>query len=185
MRMNIQEQPSNSGKAKVFFALWPSPALHRALHALAPRLQEQYGGRATRKEDLHLTLLFLGLVERAQLRTLQQMVDAFEFTSFSFHLQQIAFWRHNRIAYAAPGEEILPLQQLSENLRILADNAGIGFDHRLFTPHVTLLRRLNGAADPQPIEVPAWRVEAFSLVESLADNQAVRYRNLQTWRSRE
>lgn len=183
--MNIQEQQPNTDKAKVFFALWPSPALRRSLRALAMQYQKQHGGRAMRAEDLHLTLLFLGLLDRARIPMLQQMVDAFECSAFSFSLQQIACWRHNRIAYAAPCEEVMPLQCLADNLRMLADNAGVGFDHRPFTPHVTLLRRMIVAADPQPIKVPAWRVEAFSLVESLADGQGVRYRSLQSWRCRE
>lgn len=185
MRMNIQERKPNSDMAKVFFALWPSPALRRSLHALALQYQKRYGGRAMRAEDLHLTLLFLGLLERPRLPLLQQMVDAFELTAFSFSLQQIACWRHNRIAFAAPFEEVMPLQRLSENLRILVDNTGIGFDRRPFTPHVTLLRRMVATVDPQPIQVPDWRVEAFSLVESLADGEGVRYRDLQTWRCRE
>lgn len=182
MRMNIHEQQTNSDTAKVFFAIWPSPELRRSLHTLALEYQKRYGGRAMRAEDLHLTLLFLGVLERSQLPMLQQMVDAIELAAFSFSLQQIACWRHNRIAFAAPFEEVAPLQRLSERLRILVANTGIGFDRRPFTPHVTLLRRMAATVDPQPIQVPDWRVEAFSLVESMADGEGVRYRNLQTWR---
>lgn len=183
--MNIQEQQSGADAAKVFFALWPSPTLRRSLHAVALQYQKQYGGRAMRMETLHLTLLFLGTLERARIARLQELVDTFGFAAFTFSLQQVACWQHNRIAYATSCDEVVPLQSLSQNLRILTEHAGAGFDRRAFTPHVTLLRRVATLAEPQPIRLPEWRVEAFSLVESLTDEQGVRYRNLRTWHCRE
>jgi 2'-5' RNA ligase len=182
--MNIPAKDDSAEKVRVFFALWPAPALRRLLHALAVRYQEQYGGRAMRAETLHLTLLFLGEVSRDNIQKLQQLVDSLEMASFSFHLERIACWRHNQILYAAPEDGVFPLQVLSEALRSLTDSAGIEFDRRGFTPHVTLLRKMTQSFDSQPIQLPEWTVEEFSLVESAALNQGMRYRTLQTWRCR-
>lgn len=180
--MNIPAKDDAIGKARVFFALWPEPALRRQLHALAVRYQEQCGGSAMRAGTLHLTLLFLGEVPRDNIRKLQRQVDALEMAPFSFRLAHIACWRHNRIAYAAPGEEVAPLQALSEALRALTDTAGIEFDRRDFTPHVTLLRKVTQAFESQPIRLPEWKVEGFSLVESSTLDQGASYRILKTWR---
>lgn len=180
--MNIPAKEEDAGKARVFFALWPEPALRRQLHALALRYQERFGGNAMRAETMHLTLLFLGEVSRDNIRKLQRQVDALEMAPFSFHLTRIACWRHNRIAYAAPEENVAPLQTLSEALRILADIAGVEFDRRNFTPHVTLLRKMTQAFEQQPIQLPEWKVNAFALVESSTLNQGASYRTLKTWR---
>ena len=182
--MNIPAKDEGAEKARVFFALWPAPALRRQLHALAVRCQEQYGGRAMRAETLHLTLLFLGEVSRDNIRKLQQLVDPLEIASFSFHLGRIACWRHNQILYAAPEDGVFPLQALSEALRSLTDSAGIEFDRRGFTPHVTLLRKMTQSFESLSIQLPEWKVEEFSLVESAALNQGTRYHTLQTWRCR-
>jgi len=180
--MNIPAKDDAIGKARVFFALWPEPALRRQLHALAVRYQERCGGSAMRAETLHLTLLFLGEVPRDNIRRLQRQVDALEMAPFSFRLTRIACWRHNRIAYAAPDEEVTPLPALSEALRALTDAAGVEFDRRDFTPHVTLLRKVTQAFEPQPIQLPEWKAEAFSLIESSTLERGASYRTLKTWR---
>jgi RNA 2',3'-cyclic 3'-phosphodiesterase len=180
--MNIPAKNDGAGKVRVFFALWPEPALRRQLHALALRYQEPCGGSVMRAETLHLTLLFLGEVSRDNIRKLQRQVDALEMAPFSFHLTRIACWCHNRIAYAAPEGEIAPLQALSQALRALTDTVGVEFDHRDFTPHVTLLRKVTQAFESQSIELPVWKVEAFSLVESSTLDGRASYRALKTWR---
>lgn len=182
MTANIQARQANADKARVFFALWPNPALRRALHALALQCRQTHGGRAMEAQTLHLTLLFLGEMQRTRIARLQQAIDGFEFEAFSFLLQQLACWRHNRIAYAAPADHAAALHRLADALRQRAGDAGIGCDERPFSPHVTLLRKVTQPVDTQAIQPLEWRVEAFSLVESAADAQAVRYRTLQTWR---
>lgn len=179
--MNIPRAGAGEEKVRIFFALWPSSALRRKLHALSLQYWEQCGGRAMRAETLHLTLLFLGVVRRSRADVLRRQIDALEFAPFSFRLQRIAGWNHNRIAYAAPTEASAPLCYLAARLRILADGAGIAFDRRDFTPHVTLLRNLTQPVVTQPVLLPEWHVEDFALVESLSDERGARYRNLQVW----
>jgi len=182
--MNIPGMNKSTERARVFFALWPSPDLRRQLHALALQYQKRHGGRAMRADTLHLTLLFLGEVQRGKSEELRQHAEELAIASFSFCLQHIACWRHNQIAYAAPEEGLAPLLSLAEALRGVTDNAGIEFDRRGFTPHVTLLRKLAQPFDAQPVMLPEWRVDEFSLVESAPDMNGPRYRNLHTCRCR-
>lgn len=182
--MNIPATHEGGEQARIFFALWPASALRRKLHALSLQYRERCGGQAMRPETLHLTLLFLGTVPRSRIDVLRRQVDAREFSPFSFRLQRIACWRHNSIAYAAPEEGSAPVCNLAKHLRILADSAGIDFDRRGFTPHVTLLRKLANSVETQTILLPEWHVEGFSLVESLSDERGARYRDLQAWHCR-
>jgi 2'-5' RNA ligase len=161
--------------------LWPNPALRRRLHQLAVQYHAACGGRVMQRENLHLTLLFLGGVERAKLEQLQQAVGRLSFSPFTFYLRQFSCWKHNRIGYVAPDEEVAALQQLSHALLRVTSDAGINCDDRAFMPHVTLLRNLVRQVEAQPIRAVEWSVQAFSLMESVPTERGVRYRALQTW----
>lgn len=184
MRRNIPVQGENHEKARLFFALWPAPALRRQLHTLAMQMQKETGGRAMRVETLHMTLLFLGEVPLAHIAQLEQAADAVEFEAFAFALEQLACWRHNHILYAAPAQAVAPLQALAQQLRAAADRAGIDYDKRGFTPHVTLLRKVQHPAEPRALVLPTWQVQEFALVESLPTDAGIRYRSLGSWTCR-
>lgn len=179
MGTNIPAATQEEGRARVFFALWPAPELRRRLHALAVHSGEQHGGRVMRTDTLHLTLLFMGEVARLDLPRLCGAVDALDIARFSIQLEQMACWRHNRIAYAAPVAEVPALHALAARLREAAESVDISFDTRAFAPHVTLLRSLEQPFEPQTVALPAWRVEQYALVESAP---AGGYRTLQVWR---
>lgn len=178
-------QDENHQKARLFFALWPGPALRRELHALTMQAQEETGGRVMRAETLHMTLLFLGEVPLAHIVKLEQAADAVEFEAFAFALEQLACWRHNQIVYAAPAQAVPPLQALAQQLRAAADRVGINYDKRGFTPHVTLLRKLQQPPERRALVLPTWQVQEFALVESLTTSAGVRYRDLRRWTCRD
>jgi 2'-5' RNA ligase len=55
---------------RVFFAIWPKEAVWRQLCDLSEKLELVCGGRRTRAESIHLTLIFLGEMETSQLHSL-------------------------------------------------------------------------------------------------------------------
>lgn len=177
-------QDKNHEKARLFFALWPAPALRTQLHALAMQMQEATAGRVMHAETLHMTLLFLGEVPLAHITQLEQVTDAVECEPFSFALEQLACWRHNQILYAAPAQTVPPLQALAQQLRTAADRAGIDYDKRGFTPHVTLQRKVLRPLEQRALVLPAWQVQEFALVESQTAGPGVRYRSLRRWACR-
>lgn len=133
------------------------------------------------KENIHLTLLFLGEVEQTRLEQLQQAVGNVSASSFTFDLRRFSCWKHNRIGYVAPEDDVAALSQLSNALRQVTVSTGIKCDERAFVPHVTLLRNVTRTIDSQPIKAVEWQVEAFSLMESVQTERGVCYRALQTW----
>ena len=64
---------SPAASARVFFAAWPAPAIQQALGKLALDLQPRCGGRAIPARNIHLTLVFLGDIERARLPRLEEV----------------------------------------------------------------------------------------------------------------
>jgi len=180
--MNIQRTNEDRQKARLFFALWPSPAIRDQLYAEALACRTQHGGRVMQKATLHMTLLFLGDVPRSDIPELVRQVDRVQCAPFSFHLEALKCWRHNRIAYMSPAGRVTELHQLAEQLREAAAAAQVSFDGRAFTPHVTLLRKLEKSFDAISVELPEWRVSGFSLIESMLQAEGARYQDLHSWR---
>ena len=82
---------------RLFFALWPPAPVARSLANQADALAERSGGRATRRETIHLTLAFLGDVGEAQLPEVLETARAVAAAPFELKLDRLGFWRHNRL----------------------------------------------------------------------------------------
>lgn len=134
-----------------------------------------------RAETLHLTLLFLGNVPRSQIARAMQAADRVSVPPFTLQLQQFACWNHNRIAYAAPAEPDAGLMQLSSALRYEVEQAGLAFDRRAYSPHVTLLRNIDKCSEMQRLAPLTWPVDQFVLVESVSGAGGARYLRLGSW----
>jgi 2'-5' RNA ligase len=170
-----------SGTARVFFALWPDSELQQCLHGLAEERWRQCEGRVMRADSLHMTLIFLGETERLRLPRLMLAADSVHTEAFTFELERIAYWRHNRIGYASPGAEVPALSRLVTELQDRLTTAGFRFDRREFKPHVTLLRNVVRIQEPSTFAPIQWKVEAFALVETVATERGLRYQVLNRW----
>ncbi|MEO6117959.1 MAG: RNA 2',3'-cyclic phosphodiesterase [Methylotenera sp.] len=174
-------QLKDSSVARVFFALWPEVLVRQALHTLATEYQSRCEGRATGADSLHMTLLFLGEVERTRLPQLIQTADKVSVPPFGFVLERLSFWLHNRIAYATSLVAVPTLDQLVTALQQELLAAGFLFENDEFNPHVTLLRCVGHVLESQAITPIRWWVDSFVLMESVMTNQGVRYQVLQKW----
>lgn len=174
-------QKTNSNKARVFFALWPDASVQQALHTLAVEYRSRCKARAMRAEGLHMTLQFMGEVEHARLPQLIQAAGKVSAVPFGFNLERLSFWKHNRIAYAAPPGNVPALSQLVTALKQELAAAGFLLKNEEFVPHVTLLRQVEHALEPQAIMPIAWQADAFVLVESTVTDKGSRYQILHRW----
>ena len=152
-------------RVRLFFALWPPEPLAGDLAALASRLQPVCGGRPMRAETLHLTLAFLGdlPVEReADARAVAAEVSR---PAFELRLDQLGFWRHNGVVWAATRSAALDV--LAADLGARLGAAGFVLERRPFAAHVTLLRRAERPPDGvAPHSMAPWPVDEFQLVRS-------------------
>lgn len=181
MKANIQRQESDPEQARIFFALWPPLAQRQQLHDLAVRYHKLCGGRVMRAETLHLTLLFLGAVPTRRLQVLCNALDGLEASPFLLTLGQFCCWRHNRIGYVTTTGQNAALSRLAQALREAVSMAGFSFEERAFSPHVTLLRHVEHALEPQSVVHIEWPVESIALVESVVTDRGVSYRTLHRW----
>jgi len=167
--------------ARVFFALWPDPAVRRALTQVGLKLHRQVDGKMTHEASVHMTLLFLGEVSIDRLGVLTDLAAGIPFEAFRLQIDKADCWKHNRIAWVAPSVTPPALTRLVEALERRAGAEGFGFDLRPFAPHVTLVRKARCA--PLDLSVPEiqWEVRDFVLVRSDLDSNGSRYRQIGRW----
>lgn len=178
-----QKQPKPAA-ARVFFALWPSPEVAERLGNIADNAALAFGGRATRRDTIHLTLAFLGNVPEERLLELSKAVASLRAEPFAINVNQLGFWAHNHLLWAGCKAPSVPLDVLSRQLRQALARAGfrVGGEGRDFVPHVTLVRRVPEASAPSErcplpsIEPFIWRNERFVLVRSTLSALGSSYR---------
>lgn len=167
--------------ARVFFALWPDDGVRDALDIHARQLHRGCGGRAMRRENLHLTLVFVGDVAVGRLDELKSAAGAVCGSSFELVLDRLGYWRHNRIVWASPLTVPEALRDLVSSFEGRLKQAGFEFDQRPHAPHVTLLRDARAPGAPPPLHL-GWPVGDFVLVESVQGPRGAEYRVLARWK---
>ena len=162
---------------RLFFALWPTSDLQAKLAAWAAQVAGR--GRPMRRENLHLTLAFLGDTDAALVPSLLALAADVRFAAFRLQLDRTGYWKHNRIIWCGAAEEPRSLTALVADLRARLGAAGIRFDPKAFVSHVTLVR--NAAGLPAaPAWIPLiWEAADFVLVNSTRVDGRVTYQVVQ------
>lgn len=175
------EGGSAAGTTRLFFAAWPAPEVQRALGDLAHDAQRECGGRAVPVHNIHLTLVFLGNVERGRLAEIETLVATISAPRFALAVDRLDYWRHNRIVWAGTEECPEALRALVAQLEQVLATAGFHFDQRPYVPHITLLRDARRAPAQGRVSPVAWPVAEFALVESVQLERARLYEALRRW----
>jgi 2'-5' RNA ligase len=130
---------------------------------------------------MHLTLVFLGNVERARIGRLEAVAAGIRLARFDLAVDCIEFWRRNRIVWAGVRRCPEALQDLVARLCERPAPEGVRADERPYVPHITLLR--NARRGPATADVPAihWPVAGFALVESVPRGRERVYEVIREW----
>jgi 2'-5' RNA ligase len=167
--------------ARVFFALWPPPEAARQLSAVADAFAQCAGGRATRQATIHLTLAFLGDVPLERLPDLERAARNVRAEAFDLTLDQFGLWHHNRIFWAGCSAVPPALVELASALSAALQAAGfdVADAHRNFTPHLTLVRKVNALDAPlPPRQILSGSCTKFVLVRSQLSASGASYQTL-------
>jgi len=172
--------PSRTALAvqRLFFALWPAPELAEALHRQAVALARACGGRAPTRDNLHLTLAFLGDQPDSALEALAGcgVAAAAPGAPFSFTLDTLGYWKRNQLLWAGCSAVPEALTTLAATLQAGLVVAGFPLERRAFAPHVTLVRHAVGA--PEGTLAAEWKVSALCLVASVRSHHGADYQVL-------
>lgn len=141
-------------RPRCFVALTPDTASREVLEAL-PVVE---GTRRTPRGQLHVTLAFLGAIERANGERFGECLPALAAATAlpSIGVERIARWPSATLARLVVAELAQPpaLADLNSRLNDALLAAGLPLDGRAFRPHVTLARFPRHAALPVLPELP-------------------------------
>jgi 2'-5' RNA ligase len=186
--MGILGPAGYAGKdiVRVFFAIWPDCAVRERLLEIGDSLQRNPGfaGRRIKAENIHLTLVFVGNVDRSGLDALcgaAEGIAKIRKRPFELVIQEVGCWKHNHIVYAAPRRIPLALKELVSSLRKAIESVGFSTEERTYKPHVTLMRDATCPGLPQRIEPVAWEVREWLLVKSEQTREGVVYSPVGRW----
>ena len=155
---------------RVFFALWPDVSVRAHLEEVAKLLHRECGGKKTRGESIHLTLVFLGEVEKID--PLLEIASKLSANAFEIKMDRAGYWKHNRIAWAGMAESP-ELAGLVASLQAALSSAGFEYDERNHFPHVTLVRKAGEPKALPDFEPFSWQVAEFCLVGSAPSGYSI------------
>ncbi|UVE19353.1 RNA 2',3'-cyclic phosphodiesterase [Pseudomonas sp. LS44] len=165
---------------RLFFALPCPPDLAHAVVAWRDGLA--LDGKPVAKENLHITLTFLGAQPRGRLDELHGLAAGIETPPFVLSLDSLGRWG-NGLLYLAPSQVPSELLELEHELHERLLLAGFELETRRYRPHLTLARhcrRLPHAITPPDL---TWQVEQFALFVSRATAGAgSNYQSVGQWR---
>lgn len=166
---------------RLFFAIWPDGKTRELLDQAANQMHATCGGRRTRRETIHITLAFLGDVPADRVDVLRMLAGEVAVPNFELVLTKLGWWKHNKVAWAAPDATPEAMADLVRGLEIGLRAAGFQFDARPYLPHATLVRKAN-CHQALTLDAPVfWKVEDFVLVRSVTDASGAAYEVIGRW----
>jgi RNA 2',3'-cyclic 3'-phosphodiesterase len=170
---------------RLFIALHPPEPVR---DALVDAMEGIEGARWQDDEQLHLTLRFVGEVERPAANDLAAALEEVRWPAFELRIEGVgAFERGGRRssgphAIWARVPATPELEGLRQKVERACESAGLGRETRRFTPHITLARfgRSSGSiggwlAAFGDLAAGPWMVEDFVLYESRLGHEGAHY----------
>jgi 2'-5' RNA ligase len=166
---------------RLFVALRPSVTLRR--HCLDAIAGGPPGWAWQREEQLHVTLRFIGEVERPLAEDIAAALGSVQASRVELGLHGVGFFDQGRqgvlFARAIPRD---PLDALHKKIDRALVSVGLEPDRRAFLPHITLARRRRAATDPSAwleshaaLSAPPEPVDQFILYESRLGHDGAHY----------
>jgi len=171
---------------RLFIAIELEDAIREYIHQKQRALQScRIRGNFTRKENLHLTLRFLGEMGPDQIMPIEKALKdtAAAAAPFSMEMEEWGQFPSSRgkILWIGIGKGREPLKALVSELETNLEKQGFEREKKVFQPHITVGREVQLEEDPERITTKAKiepkeiHVSRISLMESKRINGVLTY----------
>lgn len=137
--------------------------------------------RLVNATNLHMTLVFLGLVDDATELQLLDQISLMDKPKFNLTLDSLAHWAKPKILCLTGQSHDPALLKLAKNCSALLTKFNLYEDKNPFTPHITLARKAKHLPAPVPIKPLLLTPKTIHLFHSQSTTEGVKYKILRSW----
>jgi 2'-5' RNA ligase len=172
---------SNNPTERLFFALWLNEDVRQALTRLSQPITQKIHGKIILPENWHITLAFLGDVDKPTKQCMQQVAAIVQGSCFNLSLDKLDYWSKTRVLWLGVNQIPDNLQDLVTRLTMGLQDCGYHPETRPFQAHLTLMRKASKIKMLPPIIPITWMVEDFCLVRSTLNSSGAHYDVIERW----
>jgi len=173
---------SVKNKARLFFAIELPQEIKNKLEIIQ-QTTPVFSGRAVSPHNFHITLEFLGAIDKNLLHDLADATSIPAIKPFPIAIERYAYYPKTEIGCVEVTQGKQTLKKIKEHINQCLASEGLHFakSKHSFRPHVTLFR------DCQPIDAIdqtidlAFEVESFCLMQSHQNEKGVYYEVIEEW----
>lgn len=169
------------GKKRLFLALWPDDEVREQLNAVLKKVGHLDSGASVNRDNLHMTLLFLGDVYEKDALNLITALDGISFLPFVLTINRWGHFHRPGILWLGATQNPEALNQLFKQIKGCITKYLNGVPIKSFKPHITLLRNSRTLPQVDDFEQIDWLIDSFVLVESKLKAEGVEYKVLKQW----
>jgi len=174
-------EPEHPKKQRLFIALYPEVSVRKQLHRLTRDLVMVAGGRPVPAPNLHLTLRFLGALDKTEQACVKEKLDRIQGERFSLRFAAIEYRKRQQMLWAVTADVPLALSRLVGGIERSLIECGLPPSDHTFRPHVTLARKVHKKVAELAIDVMETRIDEFHLVRSQTLPEGSQYTILNSW----
>lgn len=172
---------SGSEIQRLFFALWPDDTLRHFLYKATRRPVRLSGGKPVPPANFHITLAFLGNLDKADALQARQAAASVDAEPFELQMDRLSFWPEPGLLWLGATQLPDAARTLTEELIKALRSRGLEPDTKPFVPHVTLARKVVKPGQQGALRPLRWPVREFALLRSLTHAHASEYQPLTSW----
>ena len=174
---------------KLFVTVNMSTYIKEEIMEIMPQLRSNITeGRFVPMDNLHITMLFLGEVDKEKLSLVEKAMDESikGIEPFVLMIEGLGVFpneKHPNILWAGVKGDIVVLNKLYGKLLENIRKLGLPHDAKSsYTPHVTLARKIGDGYQKGEISLKSkkWQVDSLELYESLLSKDGIKYQKLFT-----
>ena len=162
---------------RLFFALWPDDGNRNDI--LSRFKYSQYynkPGHVLALNQLHITLHFIGKVSQDEMKCMLTAATNVDAQGFSLRLNHFDYFTKAKVLCMGLQQNVAGLVDLHEKLACALQDCNYRAEKRIYTPHLTLMRKLPKPEVLTGFEPVELFIKEFVLVESISSECGVTYK---------
>jgi 2'-5' RNA ligase len=181
MSMVSDDERGRKQTKRLFFALWPDASLQAQIDAVSRNCRHSLRGRYLPRENLHLTLVFLGAADSGKEICVRRVAEGIDSDGFTLMLDRLGCFPRSGILWL--GASVIPdaLTVLVGGLNQKLHECGHCPEQRAYHAHVSLARNVSRIPVLPQVTPLEWPVRGFHLVESQTPASGAVYQILASW----